>query len=363
MKVLHVVESFGGGIINFVQRLTTMNDQFQHNILYNERELEIAKIMYSFPSETKFIKWTYAQREINLKNDFLALLYLYKIIKTSSPDVVHLHSTKAGILGQFISRLFPKVVFIYSPNGASFARKDISRLTFVFYILIERLANYFGHANLVCVSKSELELYRRFGFHGTFINNGIETDSLNDPRVRNFDELIIVNTGRIADQKNPFLFNEIANLCAINQLPVKFIWIGSGSNERLLSSRNIRVTGWIPNEEVLKILHSSSIYLSTSLWEGLSFALLEGMRCKLAILATSCVGNVDLVENDKNGYLFSLAEEAFRFIENYCHNSTLLIKHQEYSYIKLKTEFDANEMITKYKNLYNDKYFRKKYKR
>ena len=50
----------------------------------------------------------------------------------------------------------------------------------------------------------------------------------------------VYTLGRICYQKNPTLFNEIAEA-----LPdVKFIWIGDGELREQLTSKNIEITGW-----------------------------------------------------------------------------------------------------------------------
>ena len=58
----------------------------------------------------------------------------------------------------------------------------------------------------------------------------------------------ICTVGRIGFQKNPKLFNEIAQ-----EFPdLQFTWIGDGELRNELTSKNINITGWLERKEVLK---------------------------------------------------------------------------------------------------------------
>lgn len=357
LRVLHVVESFGGGIINFVKHLTNLDCLESSTILYNEREIKISQIQTKFTNKVSFIRWKSAQRTINPYKDILAYFNLIHILRSNKYDIVHLHSSKAGILGQLASVFFRKIKFYYTPNGASFARKDTSQFSRWVFISIEKISNLIGRAKLVCVSQSELDLYLNIGINGIYINNGTKIypeKIVLDKKKEN--RIIVVNSGRIANQKNPTLFNEIALMCFNANFPVDFIWMGDGTpeNENILNSPNIKITGWLEEQDMINLLNKSSVFLSTSLWEGLSFAILESMNFKLALILTKSVGNIDLVANNYNGFLYETAHEAFKFINTYVNNFELLNNHGINSQILLKDKFDVNLMIESYNKLYKN---------
>src|SRR5690606_40648002 len=67
-------------------------------------------------------------RELSPIKDFRSVLELRKLLKKLNPEIIHLHSSKAGVLGRFANSLFfsnKKKVF-YTPHGYSFLRQDIS---------------------------------------------------------------------------------------------------------------------------------------------------------------------------------------------------------------------------------------------
>lgn len=115
----------------------------------------------------------------------------------------------------------------------------------------------------------------------------------------NFDHLKIATLGRISLQKNPVMFNRIAE-----SFPnVDFIWIGDGELRDKLTTPNIKVTGWVDNKTALNYLADTDIFILTSLWEGLPMALLEAMYMKKICIVSDVVGNRDVIHNGQNGYI------------------------------------------------------------
>ena len=61
-----------------------------------------------------------------------------KILKQTDFDILHLHSSKAGIIGRYIGLICGFKKIIYTPNAASFLRTDISPKKKRAYQLIEK---------------------------------------------------------------------------------------------------------------------------------------------------------------------------------------------------------------------------------
>ena len=100
-KVLHIVESFGSGVFSFLVDLVngTYKD-FDITIAYGVREETLDNFREYFNESIKFIKVENFTRSISPKKDLKALKEIKDIIKNEKPDIVHLHSSKAGILGR-----------------------------------------------------------------------------------------------------------------------------------------------------------------------------------------------------------------------------------------------------------------------
>jgi len=94
------------------------------------------------------------------------------------------------------------------------------------------------------------------------------------------------------------------------------------------------------------------IYLSTSLWEGLPLTVLQAMSLKKPLVLHRCVGNVDLVYEGINGFIFDDEKKAVSAINFLIENSDARISYGVNSYNIYLEKFNICKMITKYKELY-----------
>ncbi|HYJ65490.1 MAG TPA: glycosyltransferase [Parafilimonas sp.] len=350
MRIVHVTEAFEGGVIEFLRCLTNATPEIEHTIIYGRHHF-FEKAKPTFPASIKFIAWNDIETNISPVKDIKALNNLIKILKKEKPfDVLHLHSAKANILGRIAANRVKQKKIIYTPHGATFLRKDVSALTRNIFAMIEKAVSILP-AKIVGVSKSEADAYRKIGMKADYVNNG---KYIPQRPPKNIDDTVlnIVTTGRAMQQKNPALFNEIASEF-VNNPTVNFIWIGDGNQRNLLTSANIKITGWISHTEVEKYLSEANLYISTALWEGLSYAVLEAMSMRLPLLLSNCPGNSDLVVNNMNGFLFNTPQQAIDFIHQYLNQKELLQKHGEASLNMLQTNFNVKQMADGYRKIYN----------
>jgi len=349
--IVHVSEVLATGILELIYALSTNINDFEHVIVYRIRELghDEKSIRKLFPDNIRLIAWKNVARPINLIQDFKAGRELKNILKTVQPDIVHLHSSKAGAIGRLVApSVVDKKAIVYTPNGAPFARNDISKFKRYLFKVCERIADWYS-GQVVCVSKSEAALYKNIGIFSTLINNGIQ-QSQNIKRSKK-EKFKIITSGRIIQQKNPAWFNEIA-LHFENNPAIEFVWIGDGKLKKHLTAKNIKVTGWVSKKEVYQLLSESSLFLSTSLWEGLPFSALEAMSIGLPTVVSDCVGNCDLVEIGKNGYLFNSTQKAVTYIKSIKEDRDLLQQLSHNARQMSQDKFSIQLMISKYHKLY-----------
>ncbi len=351
MKILHVVEPFSSGIITFIIHLTKEITQHQHIVLHGSRTSadEEDAVKQRFPNSVKFIKWGAVQRNINPINDVIALWQLLKVIRNGEFDFIHLHSAKAGFLGRLAARILGIQNIIYTPNGAPFLRQDVSSVKQKLFEKLEKLGSRTSGQVISC-SKSEQDAYLMVGIPSLLINNG--TNILNHTK-QSHQKLIVASVGIATYQKNPWLFNEIAQNFVEND-NVVFVWVGGGDLTSVLTSPNIKITGWLNTQEVETWLSKIDIYLSCSLWEGLPFAVLEAMSWKCALLLNSCVGNKDLVVQAKNGFLFNNASEAIDLLSKMISDKQKLIEMGNESFRLLERNFNIKDTAKAYLNIYNN---------
>ncbi len=357
MKIVHIVEPFASGIAFFVKSLTEAMPEDIHIVVHGERkkEMRATDVKKNFPTNNvRFIKWHSAQRSIDLLKDLKALTELFSILKRLKQkklvDAVHLHSSKSGLLGRAACKMAGISNVFYTPNGASFLSAKNKWSRFI-YQGFERIGNWLG-GHVICCSASERNEFLKIGIQGSYINNGTEVvQSLQGETKKHGQTFRIVTSGRIEKQKNPALFNEIATY--FEDMPhVEFAWIGDGPYKKLFTAKNIRVTGWLGAKEVHNCVSASDIYLSTSAYEGLSFAVLEALALKKPVLLSNCTGNIDLVKKGINGDLFNTTQEATNKLLQYYNNPRMREVMGEYSHEICRTEFDLKQNFKKYRELY-----------
>ena len=359
MNIVHVVEPFAAGIATFVKSLTETLSHDHHIIIHGERKpvMSAEEVKKSFPkNNVQFIKWHHAQRSINPFKDLFAIGELYRIVNTlkneGAIDAVHLHSSKSGILGRAACKMAGISNVVYTPNGASFLAGKNRIINFI-YKQLEIIANGFG-GQVICCSKSEYNVFRKIGINAYYVNNGVNV-SYSDPMIiKAPGKFRIVTTGRIVPQKNPHLFNSIAKYFEADNM-FEFIWIGEGNEKdrKILASSNINITGWLPPSQVKSIVASADVYMSTSVYEGLSFGVLEALELHKPVLLTDCIGNKDIIKGGTNGNYFNSKSEAILKIIQYYNNQDMLAIMGKYSREHCAENFNQSVNYSTYRSIYS----------
>lgn len=312
MKILHIVEAFGGGIYTYMEALLKQtSEEFEIVVAYATRPQTPEDFKLHFNKKIKFIEVKHFQRSINPINDLLAGFELRDIVKRENPDVIHLHSSKAGVLGRIFLNCKRKAVF-YTPHGYAFMKMDDSAMKRKLYYGIEWLV---GRSNSVTVgcSQGEYKAAKKVSKKAVWINNGIDYTTLPEcKKTSGRGRLLVATIGRVCYQKNPEMFNEVA----LSMPDVDFLWVGEGEMENELTAPNIRVTGWKSREETLELLNEADVFLLLSLWEGLPISLLEAMYLKKVCVVSNVIGNKDVIENGQNGYIVKNEKECVKILKD-----------------------------------------------
>jgi glycosyltransferase involved in cell wall biosynthesis len=354
IHVLHISETFVTGVYTYIQSIcafTAQNSKIKTSVIYSPNregtdELDFEK---DFSENVELIPIR-MQREVSLKKDFKSLKQLQNAVKQIQPDVIHLHSSKAGVLGRIAAKAYPQAKVYYTPNGYAFLREDLSKTKRKFFKLIEKyISKIYGGTTIAC-GDTEYEYAKLLG-KAKMVRNGIDLSELDHIKVKPSSKLnSIVTLGRISAQKNPKLFNAIA----LKFPEINFVWIGNGELKHELTAKNIEITGWLNREKALKLLAKHDVYIQTSLWEGLPFTIIEAMVLGKPILATNVIGNKDAVSHEKNGFLCDTLEDFEKRIGQLISNPALLKRFGEQSQKLAYEKFDRNKNFEKLIRIYNN---------
>ena len=351
-KVLHIVESFASGVFSFLIDLVgEMDDDYEIIIAYGQREETPKNFKDFFSNKIRFIKVENFTRSINPVKDLKAFFEIKKIIKEENPDIIHLHSSKAGFIGRFAAN-GRKRTMLYNPHGFSFLMKNSSKLKRLIYWMIEKVGS-FRKCTIIGCSQGECDEGKKLTENTICINNSVNLEKLEKdtldivPNEIDLSNLKLCTLGRIGYQKNPELFNQIAKEFPEN----KFTWIGDGDLKEKLTSENIYVTGWQERRQVLEILNNNDIFILTSLWEGLPIALLEAMYMKKICIVSNCIGNRDVI-NKNNGFVCANIDEFKNVINNIKSGKCNIDELKENAYNDIFNVYNTKRMINEYKEIY-----------
>ena len=281
----------------------------QTGLLYQEA----SSINGLYIKKSKFL-----ERSINPLKDLLALIEIYFFIKKNNIDIVHTHSSKAGILGRWAARLAKVKVIIHTVHGWSFNDYQ-PRLTKMFFIWLERITAGIT-SKLIVVSNYDKEkgLHNGIGDNNkyTLIRYGIDYAAFQARRedIRqalgiNADDLVVGMISCLKPQKCPQDFIRLASLVNKVLPKVRFILVGDGilhnHVEELINTFNLRsqliLTGW--RKDIPPILQALDVFALTSLWEGLPISVLEAMAASKPVVATNTGGIAEVLVENKTGFL------------------------------------------------------------
>lgn len=354
-RILFIVEAMGGGVFTYIVDLANeLVNTYDMYIAYAVRKQTPWDYKDYFDKRIHLIEVKNFGRSINPTKDIKAFFEIRSIAKKVKPDVIHLHSSKAGALGRFAFN-GKDVPLFYTPHGYSFLMQNHSVAKRLIYKAVETVC---GKRNCMTISCSEGEHQETLKLtkNAAYVNNGInmkELQELIDSVGIVADHPFTVFTlGRICYQKNPVLFNQIA----LAMPEVKFLWIGDGELRNELTAKNIEITGWCKREDALKHSLKADVLLLTSLWEGLPISLLESMYMKKLCVVNDVIGNRDVIHNGENGFVCDDFDGFIEAIKSAERHEKYIEKYIEQAYDDVLKKYNTAVMADQYRNLYLAKF-------
>lgn len=307
-RIMMVCEAFGGGVFTYVSQLCNdLIDDFDVYLAYSLRPQTPKNYKDFIDSRVNLIEMKHVgvKALTSLKNDIAAIKELHQIEKNIKPHVIHLHSSVAGGLGRLIYNGKNNTA-VYTPHGYAHILMGPGKKSLLYKTVEKILGN---RAITLTCCESEDEEAKKFSKRTAYVETGVNLEdlsaSLDDiESVRN-EKFTVFTLGRACVQKQPQLFNRIAELVP----EAHFIWIGSGELENELTAPNLEVTGWKPRKEALAMAKGADAFVLCSLGEAIAMSLIENMYIKKLIFVSNTMGNKSVIRDGVNGYICERAED------------------------------------------------------
>ncbi|MGI8988240.1 MAG: glycosyltransferase family 4 protein [Bryobacteraceae bacterium] len=245
--------------------------------------------------------------------DVQALARIARLIRSFQPDLVHAHTSKAGILGRAAAR-WMGVPSVFTAHTWSFAQGTSWKWKAA-GIPSEKLMARCG-AKTITVSEANraMALSRGVGDRENLvtIHNGIPDTPFRaahglSPAPR------IAMVARCARQKSQI---RLLRAMAPVKLPFKISFVGDGPTRVQLEHEAARLgltdrTEFLGNRrDIAEILAGSDIFALPTNWEGFPLSILEAMRAGLPVVASDVGGVSEAVADGETGFLTPGEDEA-----------------------------------------------------
>ncbi|UCG49946.1 MAG: glycosyltransferase family 4 protein [Phycisphaerales bacterium] len=268
-------------------------------------------------------------REIRPLQDVRSLARILGLLSRGRFDIVHTHCSKAGALGRVAAVLTGRRARLHTPHCFAFMRCD-GRMKRWIYLGLEKLLGRLT-TRLVAVSESEASVAARRHIvpehRCSAVRNGLSNgvippdgdSSESDASYRaslgfDMDTSVVMTACRLVRYKGIMRFLEAAEMSrAANTV---FLVAGEGElraeAERFVGARRlagkVKLLGHVSNME--RLYGVSDVVALCSDAEGQPYLLLEAMRARRPVVATSVIGNNELISHGKTGLLVEPTPQA-----------------------------------------------------
>ena len=259
-------------------------------------------------------------RDLHPLKDLKAFVRLFLEIRRGRYDIVHTHSSKAGIIGRWAARLAGVTYVVHTPHGHVFYGY-FSRFTTGIFIMLERMTALLTD-KLIELTQKGVDEHVALGIgtkaQWSVVPSGIDLDVFKpneEARVRirqEFgiadDEVLVMSVGRLEPVKgHRYLVDALP--CVLKQCPhARFMFIGDGQERAALERQahelgvqnRIIFTG--TRHDVAACLNGADIFSLASLNEGMGRAVVEAMSCGKPVVLSRVGGMADLIDHGKEGF-------------------------------------------------------------
>jgi glycosyltransferase involved in cell wall biosynthesis len=302
----------------------------------------------------------------------VALLRLRAYFRARRIDLVHTHSSKAGILGRVAAQLAGVPAIVHTIHGWSFNPTQPVPLSSAYAGLEKIAAGFTDRLIAVSAANRSVGIERRIGRPERYVvlHSGIDAGEFRRPRadrsaVRRelgFDDShrLVGTIACLKPQKAPLDFVRAAAAAHQQEGSFRFVIAGDGELRSRLESLIrelklqgvVRLLGW--RRDIVDLLHAMDVFLLTSVFEGLPRAVLQAMAAGVPVVATAVDGTPEVVEHGVSGLLVppGRPDLAARRLVELVRDERLRHRCVEQGRKRVGASFDIRRMLRELDRLY-----------
>jgi glycosyltransferase involved in cell wall biosynthesis len=255
----------------------------------------------------RFVRVPSLVHPISPLKDLKAFLWLARYFFSRRSDIVHTHSSKAGLLGRMAAWTAGVPKIVHTVHGWSFHDMMGFPMRWAFIQLEKGLATVSDALCVVAESCRDKGLFNGVGEAWQYhvLRAAVDLGAWRKLERKRHDGVVVGCIANCKEQKNPLDFVEVAARVPLAQ----FVYVGDGPLRpeaealagRLGLSDRVKFLGWM--DDPRPAASEFDIFLLTSLWEGLPCVFPQVLAMGVPVVATDVDGAPEIVKEGLNGYL------------------------------------------------------------
>jgi glycosyltransferase involved in cell wall biosynthesis len=342
LKILHVIARFNiGGTARYLEVLVPELEAKNVDIKLLVGRIQLGEVEDSSLAGLNFERIESLGRRISLIPDIKSYFEIRRVVKDFEPDLIHTHTFKAGMICRLMHFRIPKV---HTFHGHLLTDPEFLKYQIRVIVFIERILATLSRKLIVTGESVATDLLTRgVGKPDKYVSIPGESrhiDFLPRKAAREKlglnNEFVVLWLARVVPVKNPRLLIQVSK-----RLPdCKFLMAGDGIELDSiigLAPPNLKILGFVNPKEVMM---AADVFISTSLNEGIPYAILEAQSAHLPVVAVNAGAVSEIIKEGVNGYLVNAnAEEIVNKIQQLKSNPELL-ERMRFSYVE---SFSTNQ--------------------
>ena len=291
-----------GGVVTYLESLLpALSRRFEVTVAAHGEGPLIAA---AAESGARYLPLRHVRRSVHPLHELLGLLELYGVCRSVRPDLLHVNSSKAGILGRLAAALARVPARVFTVHGWGFRTNRPAWL----YLSLERLVRPLTTLT-ICVAEAEraLGISKRTcdPARTVVIHNGVTIEDKASSQ-RSPGTPMIVSVGRL---KAPKDFGTLIHALSRVTQNYRAVIVGDGpereSIEGMIESAGLRDRVEVLGErnDVREVLSQADLFVLSSRSEAMPMSILEAMAAGLPVVASNVGGVAEVVIEDLTGLL------------------------------------------------------------
>ncbi|ELB27267.1 TPA: glycosyltransferase family 4 protein [Enterococcus faecium] len=287
------------------------------NMSVQKKELLTAKLKQM---RVKIHQIDFSRNMKQVKNHLIAYKQLKKVVADNKIDIIHCHSPIGGAISRLVGKT-NNVKVIYTAHGFHFY-KGAPLINWMLYFPIEYYLSKYTDQLIVINQEDYVRARKLFPIKNVHLVHGVGVDI---KKIENIEidrqqkklelkilneQIVLLSIGELNDNKNHELV--IDCLKDFNNVNFKYLICGDGVLKEKLQEKikqydledKVELLGY--RTDILELLKICDFFIFPSKREGLPVSIMEAMACRVPVIGSKIRGNSDLIQDNINGFLFSL---------------------------------------------------------